>query len=75
MFVHRIQGIKEKLHGFEEFVQAQLDEPRGLSAERGRSTTWQSTEEANPANAETERHGYSTIVAAGGLPMDYQRPS
>eukprot|EP00435_Cladocopium_sp_Y103_P040768 s901_g11.t1 len=64
MFVHRIQGIKDKLHGFEEFVQAQLDDPR---ADRGRrdsrdsemsvrvSMTRQSTEDLG--NKARERSG------------------
>ena len=61
MFVHRIQGIKEKLHCFEDFVQAQMEEPRARDSRSKsvRGSRCLSTEEAEfkQRDPETERHG------------------
>lgn len=57
MFVHRIQGIKEKLHCFEDFVQAQMEEPRARDSrsESVRGSRCLSTEDLG--NKARERSG------------------
>ena len=61
MFVHRMQGIKETLHGFEDFVQAQLEDfPRRRDSRDSRSDSQRQEEPRNDTfgDPKTQRHGW-----------------